>query len=245
MIKRNTMKILSVWGGLPPYNAAWIRISKIADILVNVGHDVEFVFYMKKPKEEPIINIPFNYSIVYASVFTIHIKHFLKLKNGDYDIVYCNTHLTPFISLLTKLTKIPLILDRHGDTVQEFLLEQKFSLNPTFLLNYFYKKIIETIDLKISDKIICVSHKMIEDLTKKGIPKKKLTYLTNGVDLNFFKQANTEKNEIIGINTEKMIFGYIGAFDKWQGIKSFIETSKKIKNKNILFIMVGGEKKFK
>lgn len=241
------MKILSV-SPVPGEDAAWWRIINIARILESNGHEVHFVHYCRKVSYKKLENKEqyADHSFVVTSPMSVHIKHLKILRNGDYDLVYGNTHPSVFISFPGKLTKIPLIFDMHGGLVEEFLLENEFSLNPSFLSKYILKKFIDFADLHFADKIICVSHKMIEYLhDQKGVPLEKMAYVTNGVDLGFFKPVNAEKVENmrkqLGIEN-KLVFGYIGNFQKWQGVENFIEAAKRTDDKDLAFLIVGGEK---
>jgi len=242
------MKILSVCVSTPGESAAWWRISNIARILESNGHEVHFVHYCRKSSYEKLENKEqyADHSFVMTSPMGVHIKHFKILLKSHYDLVYGNTHPSVFISLPGKLTKMPLIFDMHGGLVEEFLLENEFSLNPSFLSKYILKKFIDFADLRFSDKIICVSHKMIEYLhNQKSVPLEKMAYVTNGVNLEFFKPVDNEKVENmrkqLGIE-DKRVFGYIGEFQKWQGVENFMEAAKRIDDKDLVFLIVGGEK---
>jgi glycosyltransferase involved in cell wall biosynthesis len=245
------MKILSVHISTPGEDAAWWRISNIARILESNGHEVHFVHYCRKASYEKLENKEqyVNHSFVITSPMSVHIKHLKILLKNQYDLVYGNTHSGAFISFPGKLTKIPLIFDMHGGLVEEFLLENEFSLNPSFLSRFIQKKLIDFADLRFSDKIICVSHKMIEYLhDQKSVPLEKMDYVTNGVDLEFFKPINDEKVENLrkqlGLE-DKLVFGYVGNFQKWQGVENFIEAARKNDDKDLAFLIVGGEKKLR
>ena len=241
------MKILSVHISTPGEDAAYWRISNIIKILRSAGHEVDVVHYVRRSSYEKLENKE-RYeqdSFVIASMPTVHLKHLKILRENHYDLVYGNTHTGVFCSLLGKLIKTPLIFDMHGGLVEEFLLENEFSLNPSFLSRFIQKKLIDFADLRFSDKIICVSHKMIEYLhDQKGVPLDKMAYVTNGVDLDFFKPVNDEKvNNIrsqLGLE-DKLVFGYVGGFHKWQGVENFIEAAKRINDKDLAFLIVGGE----
>lgn len=245
------MKILSVCISLPNESAAWWRIFNIAKLLQNNGHEVEFVFYVSKNTFSKIdsnkINIPFKYSIIQVNFLNIHFKHLMFILKKRYDLVYSNLQSAAFCSILTKLTKIPLVLDMHGDVgnLEEFL---EYDLNTkeksiANLLRYIVNRIIDFSSIKFSDKIICVSKKMISYLEEKGISNDKLVYLTNGISQDNAKKTNrTYLRKKLGIN-KKMVFGYIGNFQKWQGIEKLLIASESVEDDQITFIIVGGEKK--
>ena len=245
------MKILSVCTSTPGEDAASWRISDISRILESKGHEVHFVHYCRKSSYEKLENTGqySNRTFVITSAPAVHIKHLKILLKNNYDMVYGNNYDATFCSLLTKLTKISLIFDMHGDVVEEFLIEKgpnlSTKISPKFLLNKF----IDFMDLKFSDKIICVSKKVIEYLhDQKSIPLEKMAYVTNGVDLESFKPVNDEKNKNIrnqlGLE-DKLVFGYIGNFQKWQGVENFIEAAKKINDKDLAFLIVGGDKELR
>lgn len=245
------MKILSVCTSTPGEDAASWRISDISRILESKGHEVHFVHYCRKSSYEKLENTGqySNRTFVITSAPAVHIKHLKILLKNNYDMVYGNNYDATFCSLLTKLTKTSLIFDMHGDVVEEFLIEKgpnlSTKISPKFLLNKF----IDFMDLKFSDKIICVSKKVIEYLhDQKSIPLEKMAYVTNGVDLESFKPVNDEKNKNIrnqlGLE-DKLVFGYIGNFQKWQGVENFIEAAKKINDKDLAFLIVGGDKELR
>lgn len=244
------MKILSVTTAIPSvHNAAWWRISNIAAILRSSGHEVDFVHYIRKPTLDKLDNIESlkGHSFFITSPLTDHVTHLKVLLKNKYDLVYGNTHGGAFCSLLSKLTKTPLVFDMHGGLIEEYLLQNKFNFNLSWLFYFIYLKLKDSSCLRFSDKIICVSHKMIELLYSKGIPSNKVSYVTNGVDLDFFKPPNNkntidEMRRTLGIE-DKLVFGYIGDFQKWQGVEYFINAAKKINNSNVAFLIVGGEKK--
>ena len=89
----------------------------------------------------------------------------------------------------------------HGGFTEEFLLYNQRNLcwkHPSVLFNYLLGKIIDFVDLRFSNKIVCVSNKMIRYLhEEKGIPFKKMAYVTNGVDLEFFKPADNRDSQVL------------------------------------------------
>ncbi|WP_048190957.1 hypothetical protein [Methanobacterium sp. SMA-27] len=65
--------------------------------------------------------------------------------------------------------------------------------------------------------------------------------------MEFLKIKQKKHNRIylrkkLGIN-EKLVFGYIGNFQKWQGIEKFVIAAETIEDDQIAFIIVGSEKK--
>ncbi|MBC7119737.1 MAG: glycosyltransferase, partial [Methanobacteriaceae archaeon] len=73
-----------------------------------------------------------------------------------------------FISSLSRLKGIPIILDNHGDLISERELYE------TGFLRKIYYNIISFLTFKASNRIVCVSNSMMEDLKERGIEEKKI-----------------------------------------------------------------------
>jgi glycosyltransferase involved in cell wall biosynthesis len=245
------MKILNISTAVPRDDARWRRIFNIARILEDNGNVVKFVHYCKKSHYDKLKNKEeySGHTFVITSPLTVNLKHIKILSQDHFDLVYANAHYGAFSCLLGKLTKTPLIFDMHGDEVEEFLLERGTDLKNKISSQFIQKKVIDFFDLRFSDKIICVSNRMVENLHfKKGIPKEKLVYIPNGVNLNYFRHVNLKKVENLKDQmklNDKFIVGYVGNLQKWQGVESFIEAARKIRDENIALLVVGGENKIK
>lgn len=242
------MKILSIQISTPENNAEWWRISNLANIMQDAGHEVDLVHYCGKFKYENFQEKDTfsNDKFIITSQLDVYFKHLKLIRDNQYDLVYANTGAAAFCSLSGRLTKIPLVFDMHGDLLQELLLRFGYSLNPKFIANYLQFKIMDYANLKASNEIICVSNRMIDYLhTSKGISLNKMDYVTNGVDLDFFrpnKEKIQELKEKLGLD-DKLIFGYIGGFQSWQGTENLIKAAKSINDAEISFLIVGGELK--
>lgn len=247
------MRILSVTIIPPGGDAQWWRISNIAKILSLEGCEIDVAHYIvkgcKSHKKLSRIDTTENNKnfLTILPPISIPIFHLKMILRQNYDLVYGNTDAGTFFAILGKLAGIPLILDKHGVPEELFLTDGiKISNIHALILG----KIMEIISLRYSNKIICVSKNMISYLhDHKGVPLEKMTYVTNGVDLDFFQP---EQNEDITIKLKKtlgienkFIFGYIGRLQGYQGITNLIEAADKIDNENVVLIVVGGATKFK
>lgn len=240
------MKILSIQISTPENNAEWWRISNLKRIMEDGGHEVDLIHYCGKNKYEHFQNkdaFP-NDKFIITSQLDVYFKHLKLLRDNNYDLVYANTGAAAFCSLSGKLTKTPLVFDMHGDLLQELLLRYGYSFNPKFMANYLQFKIMDYANLKGSNQIICVSNRMIDYLhTSKGIALNKLDYVTNGVDLDFFKpdiDKVQEFKEQLGLE-DKLVFGYVGGFQSWQGTENLIKAAKSANDDETAFLIVGGE----
>jgi glycosyltransferase involved in cell wall biosynthesis len=154
-------------------------------------------------------------------------------------VVYGNTFSGTFFCALGKLgSRVPLVFDRHGVPEEILLWREK---NHTA---YITSRIMDRISLRVSDRILCVSRAMMRYLQHGGVPSERLIYLTNGVDLDYFKPARSERGDDLraelGIGDER-VFGYIGYFQKYQGVESVVAAAETYQDKNALFLFIGGD----
>lgn len=247
------MKILSAMVSLLGDNAASWRIWNIARILESRGHEVHLIQYLprtvyerRKKNKFDISNL--RNSIIVTPVPTIPARHLMELSKNDYDLVYGNASIATACAILGKFKGVPLVFDMHGGIVEEFFLnnqpDSRWECTPE-LFKFVLYKIIDYVDLHFSNKIICVSKKMIHYLhTHKKIPLGKMIYLPNGVDLDFFNPSDNEEQvwllrKELGIES-KLVFGYVGGFQKWQGAEDFLQAAGEIEKEGIVFVIVGG-----
>jgi len=250
------MKILSTSISIPCNDAQWWRIFNIAKMLENNGHEIHFIHYcrrssyIKLTKKKRTKEKYSNQKFLVTSTKGVHLQHLKQLAKEEYDLVYANNYYACFCSLLGKLTKVPLVFDIHGDLVGELLLKRRFEssfLNSKNFLRYISYKMMDLANLHLSNKIICPSYKMIKYLHfNKKIPLKKMSYVPNGVDLDFFKSNSSEKLSRLKnqLNLDdKLIFGYIGGFHPYQGVENFLNVAKRTEEDGIAFLIVGGNKR--
>lgn len=242
------MKILSVFLSSLKQDAAFVRILKIAEILERNNHTVHFVCYRRNAvKKNPMIatgdgsNISVDY--VDSSPLTVHIKHLRRLLKENYDVVLANvSSATAFCCLSGKITRTPLIFDMHGSDVDEALL-----YHPSFSSQVLQNRFTQPLALKYSDKVFCVSWRQIDYLiAHDGISSEKLVYVPNGAERRSFDLVDEEKIDSLRRRFElngKFVFGYVGEFQKWQGIENLIETARTINDSDIKFLIVGGDKR--
>ena len=228
------------------------RIVNINRLLVSFHHEVHLIQYVRKSVWQSTAGngvdlSAFDHSIAFSPRGFVNLRHLLELDKDNYDLVYGNTYGGAFWSVLGKMKKLPLIYDMHGSLVEEYRLNATSHLNPKTVTNLLAKKVVEGTAIRFSDRIMCVSRKMMLYLNReRGVPLKKTHYVTNGVDLAFFKNAPDSEVQILkkslGID-DKLVFGYIGETQKWQGAESFIDAAKKIADQKSIFLVVGGKNK--
>ncbi|MFC6993634.1 glycosyltransferase family 4 protein [Haladaptatus sp. GCM10025707] len=247
------MDILSLSIGAPNGDAKWWRISNISNQLQNYGHNVHHVCYgdeslgTKKGLDELERNST-DVTIIDSSLTAASIRNvFHENIVENYDCIYGNNHVSTLFGNLRIFDDVPVIYDIHGDILQEHLL--KYESNPQLPNRFSLKSgsklltkwVIYKSNLSASSAILSVSKKMKRKLQDDGIPKSKISYITNGVDLDFFSQENSQHQplkEELGLSSE-LIVGYVGGFQEWQGVQSLISAAKQIDDDEIIFLIVG------
>lgn len=250
---KNNMNILSlIWPSpLEPMrnDAMMVRIFSIKKLMEILGHNVDLTCYIPQCFYKKIIDQQILDDIGFNITSLPNLQYLKDIKKNDYDMVYANTSWASFNSLLGKCRKNPpIISDIHGLLSEEYMVGRDIK---TFfeILSLSMRKIVDYSSLNFSNKLICVSNKMIRYLnTEKKIPLNKMNYVTNGIDLNFFKSASKERiddlRDQLGIEN-KTVFGYLGNFQKWQGIDNFINAATKTNDKYVSFLFVGAPKLYK
>ena len=96
--------------------------------------------------------------------------------------------------------------------------------------------------LVASDHILILAKAGREDLISIGIPKEKVDFYSNWVDLRrVFRPANQEKaREKLNIPKERFIFLFVGRLGPEKGIKELIDTIELLgDNERVFFLIVG------
>ncbi len=236
------MKVLSITFGIPDKeDAMCIRILNVAKILRSNNYNVKFVHY--STSTNGLSDTDKN--ICKTSIFLLPFNVLKTLLKGDYDLIYGNSQAGTVCAILSKFLLIKkLVFDMHGDTSEEYLILT--NSKSRFSFEFLFKRLINFLCLTFSDKIVCVSNSMINYLvSKKGIKREKLMYLPNVVNLDDF---NIKNNNLVEMKKKelkvenKIIFGYLGGMQKWQGVDNFIKASSLINNENVLLLVIGGIK---
>jgi len=246
------MKILTVTTAPLLDTAQSWRTLNIANLLQRAGHDVHLIQYLEGPSNEEVQEHTFGGKNIRRSVRTLSrfmspLGHLMELAKDNYDLVYCNAGSVPSRCILGKLKRIPLIFDMHGGLVEEFLIGNPNLTYPSKLFDLLCKKLISFVDLLVSNKIVCVSRKMIDYLhMKKQVPLEKMAYVTNGVHLDFFKPLSGQKTLMNELGIEdNFVFGYIGNLQEYQGVHKLIEAAKIVDDSKTTFVVVGSQGKMR
>ena len=247
------MNILSVLGTRLSTDALGIRAAKIIDILRDLGHNITVVEFGGNSSRVLLHGNRGNFQDIEEltrNKFPI-VSQFQLLRvlsKCHFDLVYGNTHAGTFYSLPAYLMNLPIIFDMHGGMIEEFLLSyENYSAMRKIksLRSYLIKKTVDVFDLSISSKVVCVSKHMQEYVIQtKRVPVEKTAYIPNGVDLDFFcpipEKDRISFKEKLGLGG-KLVFGYLGGAQNWQGLQNLFSAAEKINDEKIHFLIVANE----
>lgn len=111
-----------------------------------------------------------------------------------------------------------------------------------FLIRWLYISIEKLLSWK-TNKFICISQAMLDDMLKIGIDKSKIELIPNGVDLRRFfpKPVNEELKSKLGIAPNSPVIGTVGRMVPEKGQKYLIEAISLLKPKwnNLKCLFVG------
>jgi glycosyltransferase involved in cell wall biosynthesis len=247
------MSILSVCSLISGEHSASARVIQVNQALASVGHDVDFIQCGRRATSQRLssrnLAIPGAKSaFLLGSYHSIPIKLWSKIRYSRYRLVMGNGHFGTFYLSLAVRSKLPIVFDMHGGLPEEVMFSYDMTKNPSWrflprFLIYGLEKIIDIVDIGTARRITCVSRTMMDYLHEvKQVPREKLIYFPNAIDLEFFKPSagrNPRLREKLGLRNE-LVFGYVGDTQKWQGLENFIEAAGPFRNRNICFLIIGG-----
>jgi glycosyltransferase involved in cell wall biosynthesis len=166
------------------------------------------------------------------------------LLKGRVDLILANGDPAALLSMMWKSKGVPVLYDMQGLVADEFvLMNNRIGMKPLLLSKLFIKKSTSAFDRSLSDRITCVSHRMVEYLEKRGVSPERISYVTNGVDLERFKPVSEDTMASVKERynlSGKMIFGYIGGTQSYQGINQLMEAAHGVSDEHIAFLVAGG-----
>jgi glycosyltransferase involved in cell wall biosynthesis len=78
------------------------------------------------------------------------------------------------------------------------------------------------------------------------IPSHKLVYVPNGAEGGSFDQVDKERIDVLRRQFDlngKFVFGYVGEFQRYQGVENLIEAARTINDGDIKFLIIGGDER--
>jgi len=111
-------------------------------------------------------------------------------------------------------------------------------MNQGVMINTLEK--IELFLYRDSSKVVAVTQAFKKNLISRGIPAKKIEIVTNGSNLELFKEREKDKEllENLGLK-DKFIVGYIGTHGMCHSLDFIVKSLSHIKDKDIHFLFIG------
>lgn len=188
--------------------------------------------------------------VIVTSRLASFFRHLGWVVRENYDVVIGNNMNGALFSILGRL-RAPLVLDLHGDMVAE--LDMHFCDRqgpPSFamLVRKPFYRVTDYVTRSVSDRISCVSRKMMSVLRSRGVPDSRLVYVPNCVDLEFFVPRRGPEVDALrsrlGVSRDKLLLGYLGRDHPWQGVENFVKAAHESSDPDLEFLVVGfGERK--
>jgi len=109
----------------------------------------------------------------------------------------------------------------------------------------FLHKFFLVILLSLTDKVLCNSEKSLKLIKTIFVPKRKISVIRNGIDIDFFRQAIPQAENLRkthGIGESDFVLGTVANFRKVKNYPFLMKAFRILlqKNKNLKLICVGG-----
>jgi glycosyltransferase involved in cell wall biosynthesis len=121
--------------------------------------------------------------------------------------------------------------------VQGSLEEPNFLTKNAFDLRSYYQRLLTRISFALifrkTDYFIACSYGIGRQLIKRGIDRKKICVIRNGVDTEVFRPGKQKST------TNAFTVTYAGGFQMYQGLENLLEAAHRLKNADIKFRIIG------
>ncbi|HUT22272.1 MAG TPA: glycosyltransferase [Candidatus Bipolaricaulota bacterium] len=237
--------IITTDGNIPSKFAHSFNVTKMAQGFFRAGEKVELVsfssfrnwlykikvgdfrrYYGLSPKIKLKFLMTFGFDFLAKTIgnekFSQKAAKYIKSQNPDF--VYCRSYLTPYYCVKEGL---PTIMETHTKEVGDDL-----------------KKVFSVANDKNFLGIVTI-HKNLKKLYENaGVPEEKILVAEDGVDLDLFN-INDDRffwRKELNLPADKKLAVYVGGLYKEKGIEQILLAAQKLHDKNIDFVLVGGNK---
>jgi glycogen(starch) synthase len=170
--------------------------------------------------------------LTYFLPFTCQLYKITKKEKPD----VLHAHATFFTAFAAKicsaLLHIPFVYEVRSlwDERQKQLSKTRWQLFQVLLI-----KRMEQFAFNLADEIVVINKNLEEELRKRGV-KKRISVITNAVNLNTINTHETNHNPF---SKEKIVFAYIGSLTFLEGLPFLIRQFSKLKNKPVELLIFG------
>lgn len=185
-----------------------------------------------KFKHIRLIKAPFLIAFSF-SVFAF-ISGFHALLTSKYHLIYHRDSIFPTGGILSKIFKIPCVLEVNGLPTDEQKIQG--------VLARIIRK-TESINFSLVSRIVVVAPGLKQALQSEyGVPEEKIIVIPNGANTNLFKPLEISKaRKQLNLNQKPNYICFCGHLVWWQGVEYLIKAAPLIleKHPNTRFLIVG------
>lgn len=231
--------------GSVTYGGAGACMAQLVEGLIREGIDVTVVTRKEAGDYDELFNIPIHRTSYLNLGRTGKITHSLFVlptllgvcKRGSFDLIHSHNPpaaLPAFI--VSKFFSIPHVLTMHGPWAG-------VRLNPAARS---VCRVLEGFSVKNADHVTCDSNDLKTEMVEEyGTDEKRLSYIPNAVDADFFRPDLVTKEDArkgLGIKTNDKLVLYTGRFLKEKGIDHLLDAVRDVvkSRDDISFLLVGG-----
>lgn len=208
---------------------AFVQSGASVDLVVNkrvTSDKIAIDSYFKIDSTFKVIRIPGGFfspkikASFYFSELFFTLSFLYLCKSKSYDILYARSEWIVWVlSIFVSVEK--LIWESH---------EAK--------LNFPARRILHK-----GIKTVVISEGIHESYIKYGVPTEQILVAHDGIDESFFGAVETKEQARarLGISAGEKVAMYIGGFDEWKGIETFLKASEL--SLEVLFVAIGGDQK--
>jgi glycosyltransferase involved in cell wall biosynthesis len=169
--------------------------------------------------------------------FLLLFKAVTRLIEEKYDLVFSHEEASLMGVVLAKIWRRPHIYDMHSSLPQQ--IKQGKFFGAGILAKIFTW--IENFILRNSQAVIAICPELLIKTREKG-HRAKTVLLENFMGFEQITSSGDQTQKMkdcLGLKEEKAIL-YAGNFQPYQGLALLLEAAAEMKDKNILFILIGG-----
>lgn len=170
----------------------------------------------------------------------LFLKAITRLIKEDYDLIFSHEEAAAMGTLLAKIWHRPHLYDMHSSLSQQ--LEDLKIFGSGILKKIFLW--LENIILKNAQAVLVICPELLRKAREKGY-EARTVLLENFMDFEHpsFSEEQIQKiREKMAPKGEKIVL-YTGNFQPYQGLSLLLEAAAMMKEKNVVFILVGGKRR--
>jgi glycosyltransferase involved in cell wall biosynthesis len=196
------------------------RIKKLAECLEPYGVKTDFFF------------IPDHALMGKETLTPVFMPlHAHKLRN--YDFIYCaGEESAQALFLCRGFLDCPVIVDIHGNLLAQSALMNEINSDGKNKKPSLRVRAQQKLGFSAADHVLTVCKPQLDAFVSEGVPRENISLIRNGVDLQLFKPLEQPAGDAY-------TFGYVGAFQFWQGIDNLIKAFEIFDDPEARLLLVG------